>query len=563
MGALGEALQFLRESGFKRVASANPDVRAFEGSLEVSAGSVRVRLEIQDWDFVAYPGIYFLERPSFLPSPMPHIDSSGGLCYFAPGSVVLDRFEPASSIALCLREAEKLLDSVIGNHKRGKDDLRDEFIAYWAGGDGPRQWALLGGIPASASIAHYSLIELPKDRLRGGALIVISCSSGEVERLARAVDGKLAVLEGGHCWILSSAKPPVAPEGRLPSTVKELFAYLRLWDREVYGEIQHILGTDSRYLKAKLASFAIRSPAGWIGFSFDMNPVAKKAFGRKPSIYRQHLHNKGGSTAISRMAISEFGAEFLHSRNLESPSLAGKRVLLVGCGAVGGYIAQALARLGAGAQGGELRLVDPEPLEADNVGRHWLGMSSLFLSKSHAIAAELGRQFPESHFLPECVDVRELPHLFQTDLVVDATGIEAISELINALHGQRKHREKVPALYVWVLGNGEAVQALWVDVPEYGCYRCLRQPRGSQYRQDRFPVLNRAPTLRAAGCGHYRPYAVSAPMSAAALATELIVDWLGGNVSPRFRSVLRDGADVRKQKNQNFGPLNGCPACAK
>jgi len=310
-------------------------------------------------------------------------------------------------------------------------------------------------------------------------------------------------------------------------------------------------------------SFAIRSPAGWIGFAFDMNHMLQKALGRKPSLYRQHLHNKGGTTTISRMAIGEFGAEFLHTRNLDTPSVAGKRVLLVGCGAVGGYVAQALARLGAGARGGELKLVDPEPLEADNVGRHWLGMSSLFLHKANAIAAELSRQFPESRFVSEPGDVRELANPFKTDLIVDATGIEAISEVLNALHCRGNRRERVPLLYVWVLGNGAAVQGLWVDSTEYGCYRCLRLPRGSQYRQERFPVLNEAPVFRAAGCGHYRPYAVSAPMNAAALATEFVVDWLGGDVSPRFRSVLREGADVRKQKNQNFAPLTGCPACSK
>lgn len=563
MGALGEALQFLRNRGFKRVASDDPAARVFEGALQVSAGAVRVRLEIRDWDFVAYPSIHFLEHPSFLPTPMPHIDAAGGLCYLAPGSVVLDRFEPASSLALCLRQAENVLDEVIRSPARRKSDLRDELLAYWAGGDGPRRWALMGEIDTSTPTARYSVIELPKDRLQGSPLIVISSSRAEVEHLARAVDGKIVIHEGAHCWILSSNVYPVAPEGRLPTTVKDLFSYLRLWDDEVYRKVQHILGTDSRYLKAKVMSFAVRSPAGWIGFAFDMDPMLQKALGRKPSLYRQHLHNKGGKTAISRMAINEFGAEFLHTRNLDTPSLAGKRVLLVGCGAVGGYLAQALARLGAGARGGELKLVDPEPLEADNVGRHWLGMSSLFLPKANAIAAELSRQFPESRFLPEPGDIRELADPFKTDLIVDATGIEAISEALNALHCHRNRREKVPVLYVWVLGNGAAVQGLWVDSPEYGCYRCLRLPRGSQYRQERFPVLNEAPVFRAAGCGHYRPYAVSAPMNAAALATEFVVDWLGGDVSSRFRSVLREGADVRKQKNQNFASLRGCPACSK
>lgn len=262
------------------------------------------------------------------------------------------------------------------------------------------------------------------------------------------------------------------------------------------------------------------------------------------------------------MSISEFGSAYLHSRNLDTPSLAGKRVVQIGCGAIGGYLAQALAKMGAGACGGELKLVDPASLEAENVGRHWLGMSSIFLPKAIGVASELAEQFPESRFVPEEGDIRRSSDPFKADLVIDATGIEAVSEVLNSMHC-RGTRRRVPALYVWVAGNGAAVQGLWVDSPEHGCYRCLRVPKGARYREERFPVLNDAPRFRTAGCGHYLPYAVSAPMNAAALAIEFIVDWLAGDVSPRFRSALRIGADVRKQKNQNIPPVNACPACSR
>lgn len=563
MSSLGEAFRFLRSRGFKRVGSPDPAIRAFEGSLNVSNGAVRARMEISDWDFIVYPGIFLLERPPFLPVPIPNIDASGGLCYFAPGSIVLDRFDPAGSLALCIHHAEGLLDSLIRNPPRRKTAMRDEFLAYWSGGEGPRKWALIGDIDLEASTARYSVIALPKDRLQGVHLVVISSSRSEVQHLATAVQGKLVLQEGAVCWILTSSIYPAAPEGPLPSSIKGIFAYLKLWDREIYRKIQDILGTDRGYLKAPIVSFAIRTPAGWVGFSFNMNAIAQKALRRRPSLYRHYLHTKGSETPITRMAISEFGAEFLHTRNLETPSLAGKRVLLVGCGAVGGYVAQALARLGAGAKGGELKLVDPEPLEPGNVGRHSLGMSSLFVNKAQATATELAHQFPESQFVPEGVDIRELSDVFRHELIIDATGIEAISELLNAMHCQNRRRDRVPILYVWVLGNGAAVQSLWVDSLKYACYRCLRLPRGTQYRQDRYPILKGRPVFRSSGCSQYRPYAVSAPMNAAALAAELVVDWLGGDVSPRFRSVLREGANVRRQRNLNPDRLNGCPACSK
>ena len=141
-------------------------------------------------------------------------------------------------------------------------------------------------------------------------------------------------------------------------------------------------------MKSGSAVIAIHSPTGWLGFSFEMNQVLKKGFRRTPQQYRQYLHTHGGSIPVSRLSLSEFGTDFIYARNLGTSTLAAKRVTLIGNGSVGGYMAQALARLGAGALGGRLRLVDPETLAPENVGRHWLGMSSLFLPKSEAVAAE-------------------------------------------------------------------------------------------------------------------------------------------------------------------------------
>jgi len=54
---------------------------------------------------------------------------------------------------------------------------------------------------------------------------------------------------------------------------------------------------------------------------------------------------------------------------------------------------------------------------------------------------------------------------------------------------------------------------------------------------------------------------VSAPMHAAALATDAIADWLQGRVSPRMRVLTRPGADVHPVKNQDPKRLDECVAC--
>jgi len=74
---------------------------------------------------------------------------------------------------------------------------------------------------------------------------------------------------------------------------------------------------------------------------------------------------------------------------------------------------------------------------------------------------------------------------------------------------------------LWVLATARLYKA--VGDSQVRLLPLLRLPKGSQYRQDRLQFLNESTVFRAAGCGHYRPYAFSAPMNAAALATELVV----------------------------------------
>ena len=135
-----------------------------------------------------------------------------------------------------------------------------------------------------------------------------------------------------------------------------------------------------------------------------------------------------------------------------------------------------------------------------------------------------------------------------------------MSEAINANRRTNSRGDRVPVLHAWIVGNGECVQALWVDQKKYACFRCMRQ--NDPARSQRFPVVHHDPETRIVGCSAYTPYAVSAPMSASALAVDMVIDWLKGDVSPRFRTRYIEGADARVVKNQNVSPLEGCPGCS-
>lgn len=127
-----------------------------------------------------------------------------------------------------------------------------------------------------------------------------------------------------------------------------------------------------------------------------------------PAPYRtkEILENRRGNMARNLTRIgSKISAELISSapvdsgyvfgRNLHgSSNLADKRILLIGCGTIGGFLAQQLAQCGAGAGKGELTLVDPDSLYPANLGRHLLGAPYLYDNKARACAEFIGSQLP-------------------------------------------------------------------------------------------------------------------------------------------------------------------------
>ncbi|MEE1721090.1 ThiF family adenylyltransferase, partial [Pseudomonas aeruginosa] len=100
-------------------------------------------------------------------------------------------------------------------------------------------------------------------------------------------------------------------------------------------------------------------------------------------------------------------AESWLTRNLAGgvTGLAGKNIALVGCGAIGGYLADLLVKSGAGFLGGSLVLIDDDELSVGNLGRHFLGFEYIGQNKAAALCAELRAKYPEVQvsFIPKRV----------------------------------------------------------------------------------------------------------------------------------------------------------------
>src|SRR5205807_610113 len=144
-------------------------------------------------------------------------------------------------------------------------------------------------------------------------------------------------------------------------------------------------------------------------------------------------------------------------------------------------------------------------------GRHWLGIP--YVGKNKAIAAreELSRTNPDCDVAAISESALEhMASLMDCDLVIDATGEQAVSDVLNAdfVKARREGATGLTSLHVWLVGGGVAAQAVLVDKPEYACFRCLRLDHGVERFRVRNPGHPVALTPANCGEGAYFAYGV-------------------------------------------------------
>jgi hypothetical protein len=276
----------------------------------------------------------------------------------------------------------------------------------------------------------------------------------------------------------------------------------------------------------------------------------------------QHIQ---GAVKISGYVGVPVDEGYVFSRNLGNmSSLAGKKILLIGCGTVGSFLAQQLGQSGAGAAGGRLTLADNDTLKGANLGRHLLGAPHLDRNKAEACADFLNEQLPHLNIatIPRSI-LANLDALARQDLVIDATGEESLSIALNELAISK--RPDFPAvLFAWLEGNGAAAVAFMTGDPELACFKCLKPELAGTPRFRLLRGDTEMQTGRNLACGdaHFIPFPVSRAAATAGLACDVALDWANGSKDHRWRSITLDHRRAIQIKDSNPKRVANCPACS-
>lgn len=537
----------LLAAGFVRNRS-RASLYRFEGTLNVAHRPIDVAIEFADLEFVRPPRLFLLHP---VPEIVAHLNGDGEFCYVRREQVVLDRYNPGGTTLRCLQTMREALDRSL-TRRDFSEEIAREFPQHWLAN---LTCAIDFRGAKSGEAAIYELRRQPSP------LLLLADAPHAIERFGLTPQEKALAVRGQRpAFVYRTSHTLTLPAGsKQPQTLSEFLHWAETMES----------GASARLWQAAVAPYPdvaalfVHGPNGCVGVTYSVSSaLAQKS--RAQGVLR-YLHHHAETWPVTRVASERVDADFIFSRNENRRSpLLGKRIALIGAGTIGSHLAKFLVQSGAGGGTGSLIIVDSETLTAGNVGRHALGLSYWGLNKAKALKVELERSFPESTVIAHDSDaIRMLPMFDGADLVVDATGEEGLSRSVNHHFLRRREQGAAPAvLHTWLVGNGDAAQAILVNSAQHACYKCLRKDHSGDWRfwplaRDHRPE----PIFGPCGDGMFMPYGVGSPAIAASLALQMVIDWAAGNAEPYFRTICINPSTTRAIKSQNVKKLDDCPAC--
>lgn len=332
-------------------------------------------------------------------------------------------------------------------------------------------------------------------------------------------------------------------------TVQLFLEFIQKWDSNACKKLEEHLNHANKKHKKEPINILINWKNKLMGISFEWNDCQHKLL--KTILDNKYLNQK---VVFYTVNLIDFKSSVL--RNLPEKSQNGlldKKVFQVGLGAIGGYMADSLIKIGAGIDD-EFTIIDNDFLSIDNIGRHLLGVGYIEKSKSKAFKEYAQKQtFNQLKKLNTKFD-NIGNYSFQyfidnpVDLIVDATGSIEVQEYLNELVQQIPLESRPNLLHLWIFGNGECVQGFWLDTKlqnnQGGCIQCLGSS-GKGLSENTLPIKSPNKEQRFGACSAFTPYAVSGGMMASSLGINMILEWLEtgmvkNNYQTRYNSEYQD-----------------------
>lgn len=415
----------------------------------------------------SFPQIKLSEASFKKVFPIPHLDTNRTLCLF---DEVVASPNPGNPIGLMEAVLEKAKDTLSkGILKHNLDDFTDEFESYW--------------LQESEKGRFLSLVE-PVGNIKDVYLVVASIK--EQGNLSVFADSKNDAIQwiqniGGSYNENAISKVIYVPLKKLlsypyPKNNKEIYHLLIDNNLCNINDYFRYLNDSQRPAKV-LFSSQLEDSFVW-GVWEHQEPSKQntklykgkkitqrglKGFRRGSKNGRLELLRDFSEVEIKKYYVQDVRASRLKKRGGDGElKYQSKRVVIIGCGALGSHLAQALFDLGVQ----DLFLIDPDTLSYENINRHLCGADQVGVNKTIAIKRKLNRHYPTSRIKTFEDDVLSLLNSYPKALNSYDLVISAISHIPTELRVNELQKQGIltsPVLDIWVEPYLTAGHGIWIE----------------------------------------------------------------------------------------------------
>ena len=408
---------------------------------------------------IQIPDIYLQDTTT----PHLHVESDGKICLTDESSLLINISDPCQLIMDCIDLAFKTLD-LTPKTEEYEHALQNEFLSYW-------------GLRSHGFIAH-SILHIPTEEIvcreypafpfeksylvadsREEAQAYINNTLHREEKIEKPERMVLVIKLKNGCM--------------LPSPFKQFD-----WSKT----LRYILDNTDAETRQQFLSY-IYTPIKKRTLSI-LLVVPRKGgdivFGVTIRFNNNHKMPMVASKtkAVLHVNVIRRDYDYLLSRCGATSSLKSKKVLLLGCGSIGGFIANNLCQMGIT----QLDLLDDDVFRAENIHRHFLGFEGIrrhgSTNKADLLSSILGEKYAYLDIDPlnysersvEEVVLSSPEKLLAYDLVISALGEPTINLEINRLLVEQNL--KIPFIVCFNEPYGIGGHIITTNISENSCLRC-------------------------------------------------------------------------------------------
>lgn len=425
---------------------------------------------------------------------IPHLEKAGNICLFdTEGALIESDFE------LILNDVLNRMYKIVFEGLTGanKDDFITEFSAYW--GKIPNILYVQTDIELEEKTKDIIIMELKKD-----SKYYFASDKNKDFEFKRFFKFENKTVNNGVYIYIDSDEFIYPPDWRFPLKTE----YINKLLRHKSIDKKTVNSFVNKRKQSIILIFNINQPNGITSlfgvelenYEVDKNELVVKARNVYP------------------MYVERWDEDYLVNRGGGISSFKEKKILIIGCGSIGGYLINELVKTGFK----NLTFTDYDYLSKENIYRHVLGLPFLWKNKAQAMKQYIIQNIP---YMEDNISYYEEPieillernnNLFnEYDLIISAVGNHNLNRWINRYINENEM--DTPIIYGWNEALGIGSHAAFISRKYLGCYECffkIDKNTGIVYDRTSFSERGQVFSKKMRGCfSSYIPFGSGTSMT--------------------------------------------------